>query len=142
MFYRPSAHAAGSTREQVVDDAKTMASDVKDKAEKQLSNGKQAVKSLAEKASNASAPLKPKVADTMHGAAENGERPATVSTGTQTDPAEHAKKSQGTEAWDQAGAAETEWEGGDQNSKPGLLGAQMPSYTAWLCSCMIPALYR
>ena len=107
-----------------------MASDVKEKAEKQLSNGKQAVKSLAEKASNASAPLKPypKVTDTMHEPAENGgKRPATVSTGTQTDPAEHAKNSQGTEAWDQAGAAETEWEGGDQNSKPGLLGALLPS---------------
>lgn len=107
-----------------------MASDVTDKADKQLSNGKQAVKPLAEKASNASAPLKPypKVADTMHAPAEGVVKtPATVSTGTQTDPAEHAKKSQGTTAWDQAGAAETEWEGGDQNSKPGLLGALLPS---------------
>ena len=68
----------------------------------------------------------PQVDDKKAVAASNGsKRPASVSTGTQTDPVRPAKGAEGAESasWGPPGA-QTEWEDADQSGKPGILGAR------------------
>ena len=114
---------------------KEKASKADGEVKQHVSSGKQAVSTAADSASETPPPLKPypKVATNGQVASCNGSKKhQSVSTGTQTEPVKPAKGKESAEAasWGQPGAAQREWDDGDPDSKPGLLGAHL------LCSSL------
>ena len=130
-----AGHAAGPNPDKTAEAVKEKASKAEGEVKQHVSSGKQAVSTVADSASEPSPPLKPypKVATNGQVASSNGSKKHhSVSTGTQTEPVKPAKSGESAEAasWSQPGAAQTEWGNGDQDSKPGLLGAHL------LCSSL------
>ena len=138
LIVKPSqtaGHAAGPNPDKTAEAVKEKASKAESEVKQHVSSGKQAVSTAADSASETPPPLKPypKVATNGQVASSNGSKKHhSVSTGTQTEPVKPGKSKESAEAasWSQSGAAQTEWDTDDQDSKPGLLGAHL------LCSSL------
>lgn len=125
-----AGHAAGPDPDKTAEAVKEKASKADGEVKQHVSSGKQAVSTTADSASETPPPLKPypKVATNGQLASSNdSKKHQSVSTGTQTEPVKPAKGRESAEAasWSQPGAAQREWDDGDQDKKPGLLGAHL-----------------
>ena len=109
---------------------KEKASKADGEVKQHVSSSKQAVSTAADSALETPPPIKPypKVATNGQVASSNdSKKHQSVSTGTQTEPVKPAKGKESVDAasWSQPGAAQREWDDGDQDNKPGLLGAHL-----------------